>query len=266
MATREVTMPQPSSLDEFTESINLLAYGDPGAGKTALAGTIGEEGLIIALEPGTISAKRLGSKAQQVRCKTYAEFAMILNALRRGTYLNPNTGKRFKWIAIDTLTELQQMMIRHIMEQAHKGNPKRSATLPDMPGHQEWQQTMKRVVHALADLPENVLFLCHAMKEEDEEGETYVLPDIAGKNGTNDPTTMSRYVCGIVHSYGYLKKKNDKTEVRIWIFRPGVHIRAKDRYGVLVPRVEEPNIEAITALIESGVVAPQPQPKEESED
>lgn len=245
------TVPAITALADYTESINLLAYGDPGCGKTVLAGTVGPQGLIIACEPGTISAKRQGSDAWQMRCENYGEFAAFLNTARRGEIKLPN-GETPSWYVIDTLTELQQMMIRHIMQEAHKRNAKRSKDIPDMPGHQEWQVTMKRVVRALNDLPQNVLYLCHAMYEEDEEGERYVLPDLAGKNGTNDPTTMSRYISGTVHAYGLLKPKDENTEDRVWVFKASPHINAKDRYGVLAPQIENPNILEIQKLIDSS--------------
>jgi len=237
-----------TALDDFTESINFLVYSDPGAGKTVLGGTT--NGLIIALEPGTISAKRMGSTAQTIRCKDYPEFAEVLNDLRRGKVVNPATGERYEWVVIDTLTELQQMMAQNIMRDAHKVSAKRSATVLDMLGHQEWQSLFKRVVHALNDLPENVLFLCHAMRDEDEDGEPMILPDIAGKNGTQDSTTMSRWVCGTMHAYGYLKvKRGDDGEYRRLIMQRSGAYFGKDRYGVLAPWVDNPNMLDITERI-----------------
>lgn len=50
--------PQIVDLNEYTETINMLVYGDPGTGKTVLAGS--DRTLIIACEPGTLSAARFG--------------------------------------------------------------------------------------------------------------------------------------------------------------------------------------------------------------
>lgn len=243
-------MPPITALDAYTESINLLAYADPGAGKTALAGTSGEEGLIIATEPGTISAKRLGSKALTQRVTEYPQFAAILNALRKGRLVLPTTGKPPKWVSVDTLTELQQMLQRHIAKTAHEDSPQRDEHILDMRGHQDWQSTFKRIVHAMNDLPQNVLYTCHAMRDEDENGDPIILPDLSGKNGTNDSTTMSRWVSGTVHAYGYLKvKQGESGEYRRWLMTRSGPYFGKDRYGVLSPWVDNPNLLDIESRI-----------------
>lgn len=246
-------MPPITALVEFTESINLLAYADPGAGKTVLAGTMGPEGLIIATEAGTISAKRMGSESLTQRVTEYPQFAAILNALRKGKLLLPTTGKSPRWVAVDTLTELQQMLQRHIAKTAHSESPQRDANILDMRGHQDWQSTFKRIVHAMNDLPQNVLYTCHAMRDEDEEGDPIILPDLSGKNGTNDSTTMSRWVAGTVHAYGYLKvKRNGDEQFRRWMMTRSGPYFGKDRYGVLSPYVDNPNLLEIESRINAS--------------
>lgn len=241
-----VDMPEVTDLDALTESINLLAYGDPGVGKTVLASTMGEGGLIIATEAGTISGRRAGSKSKTVRIKEYRQFAAVLNSLRKdGTY----GGFKPDWIAIDTLTELQHVLIAGILADPPDGKPRQPDTM-QIQDYGTAQGRFKRVVHALNDLPIHVLYLCHAMRVEDEEGEPITLPDLSGKWGTNDSTTAARWVAGTVHSYGYLKvvKKEDK-DVRRWLFRRSGPYFGKDRYGVLAPYVDSPNIRTIEARI-----------------
>lgn len=238
--------PEITDLDAFTESINLLVYADPGTGKTVLSGTMDDGGLIVATEAGTISARRAGSKAKTVRVKTWRQFANLLNALRRtGEY----KGYAPKWLAIDTLTELQNVMIAGILEDPPDGKPRTPDTM-QIQDYGTAQGRFKRVIHALNDLPINVLYTCHAMRDEDEEGEPIILPDLSGKWGTNDSTTASRWTCGTVHSYGYLKvvKKDDK-EIRRWMFRRSGPYFGKDRYGVLAPYVDNPSIRDIEARI-----------------
>lgn len=239
--------PAPEALDTFTESINILCYADPGAGKTVLGGTA-EEALIIALEPGTVSAQRRGSDAQVVRCVDYETFAAVLNELRGGRYLNPRTGRPFKWVIVDTLTKLQELLAQDIMRRAHADSPKRSASILDMLGHQEWQQLFKRIVNALNDLPENVLYLCHTMEQENDEGDKIVLPLLVGKNGTPDQTAMSRWVVATVHAFGPLRVGNDGL-TRRWLFAPEGSYSGKDRYGVLSPFVENPTMAQVEQLI-----------------
>lgn len=253
MAKKDLDDPEVTDLDSFTESINLNVYADPGAGKTVLTGTGGEKMLIIATEPGTISAKQMGSKAKTVRVRTYRQFATVLNSLRRtGTY----KGFRPEWLGVDTLTELQAMMMVDIVENPFDGKPRN----PDTPQIQDYgtaQGRFKKVVHALNDLPINVLYTTHTMRTEDEEGEPLLMPAISGKWGTNDPTTASQWFAGTVHSFGYLKviKKDDKL-IRRWGFRRSGAYLGKDRYGVLAPYVDEPNLLEIEARIRAATNTP----------
>lgn len=238
--------PELTELDAYTESINLNVYADPGAGKTVLAGTGGEKMLIIATEPGTISARRMGSKAKTVRVRDYKQFATVLNALKRtGEY----GGFKPEWLAVDTLTELQPMIMVDIVADPPDGKPR----MPDTPQIQDYGTVagrFRRVVKALNDLPINVLYTTHAMRTEDEEGEPLIMPDLNGKWGTNDPTTASRWFSGTVHSFGYLKvvKKEDKL-IRRWGFQRSGAYLGKDRYGVLAPFVNEPNLLEIAERI-----------------
>lgn len=247
---KKAALPPPAltDLDSFTESINLGVYADPGVGKTVLAGT--SNGLIIATEPGTISAKRQGSQAKTVRVQEYGQFAYVLNEIRRtGAY----EGFAPEWIAIDTLTELQSMVMSGILADPPDGKPRN----PDTPQIQDYgtvQGRFKRIVHALNDLPINVLYTAHAMRTEDEEGEPLIMPDLTGKWGTNDPTTASRWFCGTVHSFGYLKvvTKKDEEPIRRWGFRRSGPYLGKDRYGVLTPYVDNPDLKEIAARIRAS--------------
>lgn len=246
-----------TALDAQTESINMLVYGDPGAGKTHLAGTIGERGLIIAVEPGTVSAARSGSKAKVAHPKTAKEFYELLTWLRNGAAAD------FEWIAIDTITELHALIWTGILSDAAGGKENDNARIQD---YGTIQSRFKRVVRALNDLPCNVLYLAHAMNDEDEEGEPTILPDIPGKNGTNDQTTMSRWVCGTVHLYGYLKvtsrqvegeegaKPKTRTTRRVICKRSGPYF-GKDRYNIFGSAIVNPNMAAITAKINAPVGA-----------
>lgn len=222
----KVRRPKIESLSSFTESINGLVYSDPGTGKTVLGGTT-PDALIIATEGGTISAKRHGSTADVARPATWNEFYELVR-------WGKNDGDPdHKWWVIDTLTEAQSMLMTQLLVD---GKAQRASRDLDKPELQDWgiyQNRFKRVVKALNSMPMNILYLAHSMADEDEEGEPIVLPAIGGKNGTNDPTTMSKWVCGTQEFYGHLKvRKVEGKEVRRLILKRSGPYFGKDRYGI----------------------------------
>ena len=80
--------------DETVESVKALVYGDSGAGKTTFLGSgkdNGKNDLIIAIEHGTVSAARSGSKAKIIRPKNWDELVEIVEEI-------VNDPKRFDWV------------------------------------------------------------------------------------------------------------------------------------------------------------------------
>ncbi len=252
-----------TALDDYVESKNLLVHADPGAGKTVLGGTA-PNALILATEKGTISAKRQGSTVALVDVRDHRRMRAVIADLRRGRLLLP-TGLPPEWIVVDTLNRAQENLADDIMRSAHADNSQRSADILDMLGHQIWQSHFKKMVNALNDLDQNVLYLAHSSRIEDEEGDPLILPDIKGKNGTQDATTMSRWVCATVDLVGYLQvsKKTDRRQ--LMVRREGPYV-AKDRYDAFPDgKIPDPNIADMAAAIDAAL-ATKPSKKNRKED
>ncbi|MGE5612724.1 MAG: AAA family ATPase [Bacillota bacterium] len=243
---------QITALSESNPSVNMLVYGDSGAGKTVLGGTA-PRALILAVEAGTISAARQGSKAHVVDCSTYPKFAAVLNAARAGTLRHPD-GEKFSWLVVDSLTMFQEKLQTDVIEKAHASNPNRSATILDMMGHQEFQRLYKRVVNALNDLDENVLYLCHAMRKTDEELDPIILPHLTGKFGTDDSTACARWTVGTMDIYGYLavskkaKAEGEPERRRLIVERRDAYF-GKDRLNLFGGHIDQPNMAEIHSAI-----------------
>jgi hypothetical protein len=152
---------------------------------------------------------------------------------------------------VDSLTALQERLMDNICTEAHKSNPNRSATIPDMLGHQEYQRTYKRIVNALNDLPENVLYLCHAMRKEDEELDPIILPHLTGKFGTGDDTAAARWTVGTTDLYGYLavskkpKADGEQSERRRLIVERRDAYFGKDRFNLFGGHIDQPDMTKI---------------------
>jgi hypothetical protein len=226
----EVTV-EIESLANVKESINILLHGPSGHGKTTLAGSItGENGdgysaTFVSTESGIVAAQVAGSTAGLIRTPTW-EHVVAAKRLADQRF-GPDD-----WVILDSLTKMQVLMIRWILQQIHAQNGARDLDIPAIQDHQKWQNYFKRFVDALIDAPYNVIFITTEMYREDEEGDTIILPAITGKdyeicNYVRAQTSLNIY-------YGITTKTSDGAPVRRALFQPvPPYVAAKDRYSAL---------------------------------
>jgi len=239
-------------LEAFTESINMLVYGDSGVGKTVFAGSA-PKALILRAENGAISAYRLGSKAKVWKINTWEDFEAAYDWIEA----NPDV---FEWVVVDSITKLQELCIRSILDKAVKDNPKRDLDIPAIQDHYKWQLLMKRFVVMFNDLPVNVLWTALAMHKEDQEGEDLVLPLITGKG-----YDISAAVCAEMNVVGYFRVVNVKTkkgtqvvveQQRQLMVKTTPPYFAKDRYGTIGDAkgiVRDPTMPKVITMINAPV-------------
>jgi hypothetical protein len=254
-----VTRKPPSiiSLEDFDESINMLIYGDSGAGKTVFAGSAPRV-LFVGTERGTISAKRQGSTADLWPVEGWEDIVECYKYLKKGDH-------GYNWVSMDSGTAMQQYDLRWILDNAVKDNPNRDPDIPAIQDHQKWQNSFKRFVKNFCDLPVNVLFTATTMRSEDEEGENIILPDFQGKG-----YGISQWVCAQMHVVGYLsvKRRGKGEEKEIWRriqFQTVPPYFGKDRYNCLgefneaghvtKPYIDNPTLAQVEELIKSSGTA-----------
>ncbi len=247
------------SLEEDDEKVNLLVYGQPGIGKTVFAGSADRVLFIAPEDDGTISARRSGSKADKFKIKGWEDLGTAFKALDEA---GEEIRERYDWIAIDSITEMQRMLMRTILAEGFAENPQRN---PDVPEIQDWlvyQNRFLRFVNSYNSLPVNVLWTALVRTEEDADEETILVPDIQGKG-----YQMSMSVCSLMTSFGYMdvkrvpKKKKDGAietddsgetvfrDVRYITWENNGIIQGKDRTQTLAPRTVGKNLQQITDLI-----------------
>lgn len=182
-------------LDGATEYQNWLIFGDSGAGKTVLAGSLPGRLLFLAGEPGFVSAAMQGAKG---KVRLIPDPATATAAL---SWLEDGRASQYDWIILDGLSTLNKKFLLEYCREAWERNPAHRVgpNLPDKPDYLNAQNFTMWLVSRLVDLPCNLMITAHAMRPEGDEGEALVYPAIQGKG-----YEVSNYVSGLMHVVGYM--------------------------------------------------------------
>ena len=163
---------------DVANSFNMLVYGDPGIGKTTLAGSASEieamsPVLFLDVEGGTMSLRKDYPDIDVVPINEWTDMPRIHSALLAGT--------EYKTVVIDSLTEVQKVGMKALMKAVVLKFPERD---PDVPSIREWGKNgtqTRDLVRAFRDLPINVIFTALPIIDSDEFNNTHIRPSLSGK-------------------------------------------------------------------------------------
>lgn len=222
--------------------LNMLVYGEPGAGKTYLAATAQDSPhttpvLFLDVEGGTTTIR----KRKDVDVKRINSITELVEVHK---LLHDENDGYYKTVVIDSLTELQKLDMRDIMREVVQRRPDLD---PDVPSMREWGKSaehVRRIVRGFRDLQCNTIMTALSNIERDENGVVTYTPSLPGK--------LKMEIPGFMDIVGYLSStiENDETIRRIQ-FAKSRRVIAKDRTSALEAVVDFPTIpllwEAINA-------------------
>lgn len=217
----------------------MLVYGDPGVGKTVLAGSAVEVPemnpvIFLDLEGGTLSLRKRFPGVEKVRIKHFKDLSKAFNALAKG-------GHGYKTVVLDSVTEIQKFGMYEIMERTLREDPDRD---PDLPGIGEWgknTEQMRKVIRAFRDLPMNTIFTALARNEKDKKGRTSTKPSLSAK--------LADEVAGFLDIVVYMYRKEvDDVQERCLLTQATDEITAKDRTDNLPPALKDPTMSILYDL------------------
>lgn len=232
--------------DEIAKWLNMLIYGDPGAGKTYLGGTAEDSPLtspvlFIDIDGGVMTIRhRRGIQVVEVRDTDdlIKKFDLIHSSIDTATDTLP-----FKVCCVDSLTELQKMDMKFIMNVAP--GVEKGIQDPSVPSQREWaisQDHIRKIVRGFKDLPCHTIFTAHSSEKPDTKNRMTIGPDLPGK--------LRNQIAGFVDVLGYLyATEMDGEIVRKVQFAKTDTVLAKDRLGVLGDVVINPTIPMLVEKI-----------------
>jgi hypothetical protein len=210
----------------------MLVHSWPGQGKTVW-GANAPNATLISCEPGSISAKRQGSKAGLVKIPDWPTALKLRDAVEAGDFSHR------EWLVIDTISTLQIKNMNHTLDSAVAENSRRDPDIPAIQDYQKNQNSFKRWMERMVDAPINCLFLAHTMRVEDADGGVMFLPAIQG--GPDKGYPVSNYIMGLMNAVGFMqmrqiKADNGKKMVRRILWQPyhdadkDIRYSAKDQF------------------------------------
>jgi phage nucleotide-binding protein len=144
------------------KNLNVLVYGQAGAGKTSLIPTLPTP-VVISSEGGLLSIA--GSAIPYVEVSSMDELRDVYQWL-----LDSDESKQFESVAIDSISEVAEVCL---------GTEKKSNKDPRA-AYGEMQTTMAEVIRSFRDLPRHVLMTAKLEKSQDEMGRMLYAPSMPG--------------------------------------------------------------------------------------
>jgi hypothetical protein len=200
-------------------------------GKTVFCGTA-PNAIFLTTDPeGTISARQMGSDAEEWRIQNWTD----LNNAYRWLRDEGIQSEGYKWLIIDNITEAQRMGMWESMVITKRNSnapSKLDEWVPTQADYQRSQNMILKFALQINDLPINVIYTSHIKGMEDEEGEPVFSAAIHGQKGA-----LSNQIVGYsnITAMGELipgKNPGDDEVRRFWFSAHGAY-RGKDRFVAL---------------------------------
>lgn len=235
-------MTSPAALVKW---MNFLVFGDPGVGKTRLVSTAQDHEemtpmLLVDIEGGTTTIKKRHDIDVTV-VRSMADLIKLQSELYKEGDNLP-----YKSIALDNMSELQNLDVKEIMRQAYQRNPDKVDI--DVPGQREWGKTrehMRAITRSFRDLPCHVIMTAHVVTEKTEGQPDRYFPGFGGRAKTEVP--------GFMDIVGYMTvDKKGKESTRRVQFAGTRAVLAKDRTDSLGDIIENPTLPLIWEKIHAA--------------
>lgn len=212
------------------DRLKILVHGPPGAGKTHLLGTTGEDSrvLILSAESGLLTLR--GHDIDCIQVSSVDAVREVFAFLQAGDH-------GYAWVCLDSVSEIAELCLAEEMTKTKDGRR----------AYGELATVMRQLLRAFKYLPYHVVMTC---KQEriDDEGRLVRAPMLPGKQLSQGIAYMFDLVFAL-----RVERDEEGATTRALQTQPVNGYAAKDRSGAL-ELFEEPNLAHIVGKILKGEI------------
>jgi len=221
---------------QSADRMTCLVIGGFGKGKTSLLRTIPEnqDVFVVSAESGLLCVRDLvvSGRIQGCEVSTFADMKDVYRML-----VSPDHIKRFKWVFVDSLTEIASRCVEALKKEYPNG--KDAIKMWGV-----YSERMTGLIKAFRDIPNyNVVFTALDTVSQDENNRRYIEASIQGQR-------VKEMLPSYFDEVFYLEivKDEDGNDVRRLVTQPIENLPAKDRSGML-KTYEPPDLASIATKI-----------------
>lgn len=252
----ERTRPPSSEIEALKKDIQLpgskpyarlCAYGRNGSGKTRLGASFPNVLIVDCNDEGDRSVKGVPG-TRVIHCTNWHRVGVAYWYLK--TARHP-----FESVSIDTVTEMNNLAMDFVLDEAENRDPTREKAMPDRRAYGRTATLMRGMLYAYRNLPLHVIFLAQERIIRDPDTEEILEITVDLPNGSRGAAMSGAGILGRL-TPKRVRVREDGRVVKRWqdqlFVEPDEIVWTKDRTNLLRPVLKDPTGDKIIAAWNSG--------------